>query len=410
MNGGGCRIRTYWLAILMMCALLAGTPVHVQAAPSLSSMLASAKPGDTLTLPAGTYEGPVRITKSITLLAEPGAVLEGNHEGSVLLIEADNVTVQGLTIRGTGESVADFDAAIKVSGNHAILRNNTIQTDAFGIHFDRSTGSKAESNIIKGRNDIPLPQRGNGIQLTGKGKHVLENNHLYDMQDGVYFDGTYDNIVRNNSVTNSRYGYHVMFSDRNTLEHNQATNSTIGAMVMDGENTRITGNIFSGQRNSEGYALFLYDARGATVTNNQLTRNSIGLALDMTDGVTISNNRIAENAIGVKRVGNVLDTHLTRNIFTGNVRPIGGKANWNADVWSLNKIGNYWDDYSGFDLNGDNIGDSPYRMADGMLKTMDQNPLLAIFYASPLQQLLEQLTGSDGTFDRYPLLLPPATS
>lgn len=328
----------------------------------------------------------------------------------MLTIDANGVTVQGLTIRGTGESVPDFDSAIKVHGNHVVLRNNTIQTNAFGIHFDRSSGSRAQNNTITGRTDIPLPQRGNGIQLTGKGKHILEENTMKDMQDGIYFDGTYDNIARGNTVANSRYGYHVMFSDRNTLERNQATNSTIGAMVMDAENTRIIGNTFSGQRNSQGYALFLYDARGATVTDNQLSRNSIGLALDMTDHVIISGNRIAENAIGVKRVGDVLDTHLTRNIFTGNVRPIGGKTNWEAEVWSLNKTGNYWDDYSGFDLNGDSIGDSPYRMADGMLKTIDANPLLAIFYASPLQQLLEQLTGADGTFDRYPLLLPPVDS
>jgi len=52
------------------------------------------------------------------------------------------------------------------------------------------------------------------------------------------------------------------------------------------------------------------------------------------------------------------------NIF-GNEEIIGTLHDWQATLansWDHSEIGNYWDNYEGFDNNGDGIGETPYRI------------------------------------------------
>src|SRR6185436_15321330 len=55
--------------------------------------LHQASAGDTLLLASGVHQGRVRIAIPLTLRGEPGAVLEGSREGSVLTIEAPGTVV-----------------------------------------------------------------------------------------------------------------------------------------------------------------------------------------------------------------------------------------------------------------------------------------------------------------------------
>ncbi|WP_027416597.1 nitrous oxide reductase family maturation protein NosD [Aneurinibacillus terranovensis] len=380
---------------------------HAGNSQRLQSLIDQTKAGGTLILSRGIYEGPVTVYKPIKIRAEEGAVLRGSRKASVLYIRADHVAIEGLTIENSGANVASYDAGISVQGKDIVLFKNKIQNTAFGIYLNKCSGATVSENLIYGNPEMPLAERGNGIQISRGGRHKILHNTMADVQDGIYFDQTMNNQVEYNAVKRSRYGFHLMFSDGNQLIANQTTDSVIGAMVMSAKDILLVNNEFFRQLHVKGCGLFLVDTLRCTVKENKLLNNTAGIALDGADHTRIEDNIISQNAIGVKRIGQIEATHFTRNTFIGNVRQIGGSVDWPANVWSQQKTGNYWDDYKGWDFDRNGIGDSPYRLVDDMLKVIENNPLLGIFYASPLQQLIEQLASDHAVFDEYPLMTPP---
>lgn len=352
------------------------------------------------------YQGPVIIKRSMTLVAQKGAQLVGDGVGSVLTIRGKNVTVQGLSIQNGGHDSNNGDALIRVEADGAVIKNNTTSKGFYGIHLVRCHGAQIEGNRIQGDATEEIAHRGNGIQLTYGGDHVLRNNTMSNVQDGIYFDNTVANLVEKNQVDYSRYGYHLMFAKKIRLQQNETKNSVIGSMVMDCEDVLVNDNQFTGQRDTRGYGLFIYETRNCIAQRNILSDNTTGLAVDGAMDTQISGNWISGNAMGIKRSGDVVNTHLTGNALVANVRQLGGNANWTPEVWCYEKRGNYWDDYQGFDLNQDGIGDGAYQMADGMVRLMDQNPVLSIFYAGPIQQLLEWIGEEEKVIDPYPLIKP----
>jgi nitrous oxidase accessory protein len=397
------------IILLLLSFFTAVSHAHAEKNVSIEQLITQAKPGQTVVVPSGVYKGPLTIDKSVILRAEPGAILEGNGTGNVLTIAADKVTVEGLTIRNSGQDVTAHDAGILIQGNDVIVRNNSIQNTLFGIHLDRSSACFVSDNFIVGDKKASVARRGNGIQITAGGKHTIERNQLAEVQDGVYFDQTVHNTVRQNTVKNSRYGYHVMFSDNNRIVSNVTEDSVIGAMVMSANSIEVQDNVFRDQLDVQGCGLFLYDVQNGLVKGNKLLNNTTGITMDTVQGTLLQKNLIAYNAMGVKREGDIEATHLTKNAFVANVRQIGGDTDWLTEVWSWQAQGNYWDDYKGWDFNKDGIGDGAYRMADDMLKAFEGNPLLGIFYAGPLHQLMDQIASAYPVVDEYPLMSIPLT-
>lgn len=372
----------------------------------LQPLLDETPEGGTLTLPAGSYQGPIVIKKTISLVAQLGVTLVGEGSGSVLIIRAPNVTVQGLTIRNGGHNGSEGDALLRVEADGAVLKDNHTYDGFYGIHLFQCQSARVEGNEINGDAVEEIARRGNGIQLTSGGNHLLLNNRMHNVQDGIYFDSTAANRVEGNRVENSRYGFHLMFAKKIHLQKNYTLNSIIGSMIMDSEEVTVDSNVFTGQRDTRGYGLFIFETRNCAVNHNVLSDNTTGLALEGTKETKVTENWISGNAMGVKRVGEVEQTFFNGNALVANVRQIGGKADWTEDVWHIGGEGNYWDDYQGMDLNQDGIGDTPYSMANAMVRLMDLNPELSIFYAGPVQQLLEWIGKEEKAIDPVPLMTP----
>ena len=58
-----------------------------------------------------------------------------------------------------------------------------------------------------------------------------------------------------------------------------------------------------------------------------------------------------------------------------------------SDIWE----GNYWDDYEGFDLNKDGIGDRPHEIYTYADRIWMDTPQAKFFRSSPVLELLDFL-------------------
>src|SRR5262245_2410364 len=56
--------------------------------------------------------------------------------------------------------------------------------------------------------------------------------------------------------------------------------------------------------------------------------------------------------------------------------------------WTERGIGNFWDDYDGYDLDGDSIGDRPYKVQNIFEYLEGNYPRLQIYLQSPAAQAL----------------------
>ena len=68
----------------------------------LRDRLASATPGETIDVPPGVYTGPFTVSRPVTLVGHGRADLVGDGSTHVMSVRADDVTIEGFEIRGSG--------------------------------------------------------------------------------------------------------------------------------------------------------------------------------------------------------------------------------------------------------------------------------------------------------------------
>ena len=86
----------------------------------------------------------------------------------------------------------------------------------------------------------------------------------------------------------------------------------------------------------------------------------------------IHENLFSENKQGIFLCCGAINNLFYHNSFLNNTE--GHIRGSNRNEWQHENKGNYWDDYTGKDANGDGIGDSPYEIEGGV--THDSYPLI----------------------------------
>src|SRR6476469_2061133 len=124
-------------ALAALLGLLAAGPrppahriVVAPAGPVLTvgAALRQARPGDTILVTAGVYREPrLEVRVPLTLLGEGAAILDGGGDHEVLTVQADDVTIRGLTIRNVAPSFVEDRAGIRLDGVHrCAVENNRV--------------------------------------------------------------------------------------------------------------------------------------------------------------------------------------------------------------------------------------------------------------------------------------------
>ena len=362
----------------------------------LQEAIDSASSGSVVKLSKGIYKGNIVIDKPISILAkEDGVVIEGSGSGTVITIKSSHVKLQNLKIIKSGNRADAMDAAVFINNSQkVVVENCTIEESLFGIFMDNVGNSAVLNNKISSNSeDIGL--RGDGLRLWFSHDNVIKNNSFTKSRDIVFMRSN-NNAIENNYMQECRFAIYTHHSKNIIIKENRVKESAIGIFLEGSMDINVTDNIVAGHHGAQTSLGILF--KGAS--NIHVEKNSVGecnqaLYIDNSPKMQETKNRILDNKIMYSTRGLDFKNHSIANVIKNN-KIFGNMDNIMTDSrngrTNENEIeGNYWDDYEGFDINKDNIGDSSHKKYLYLDQLWVNNPELMFFYGSPVLSMLNFL-------------------
>ena len=445
--------------------------------PTIQDAINAANPGDTIVVREGTYyENLVVNVSDIVLRSEMGAektIIDGSFTGNVVEISANNVTIEGFTIRRSGTN----GAGLYVKSSNNTIHGNNITDNGDGIILEYSS-----NNTIYGNN---IENNEWGIHLYYSSNNTIYGNNIIDHESGTYLYYSSNNTIYGNNIENNVYGIDLWYSSNNTIHENNIVYNGFGILlgISSGNNVSfnvfvndglyvgnsfdsvVVGNLVNGKplvyledavnvevvyvdagqvvavnsrnitirnleilntdiaiefwrtnesrienctiANNNYFGIFLGNSSGNTIHGNNIENNGDGIYIYASSNNTIHGNNITDNDFGGTYLyyssnntiygnniaNNFWGIHLGYsdgnviylNNFIGNVDHVDPYSSVSSlssptplnytynDANFTGYMGNYWDNYTGPDNDGDGIGDTPHQIDP---ENIDNYPLI----------------------------------
>ncbi|NVM38140.1 MAG: right-handed parallel beta-helix repeat-containing protein, partial [Candidatus Lokiarchaeota archaeon] len=283
------------------------------------------------------YENPIEINGSATGVGAHNwtwAQAQSWCTGSGT--ESEPYIIEDIIINGVGSNQC---IGIYESNEYFIIRNCT---------FYNSRGTAATDS---------------GIKLLEVTNGKIINSYCLNNTVGIYlFESSYNTIAENSLYNNSYYGIQLYYnSSYNTISDNSMNNNSIYGLDISTSglfaprciyNTIIKNNLSY----NENKGIFLYFSDNNIITENLVSFNAVeGMFIKWSNGNDIYKNYFLNN------------THHAQDEYD---IVFHGINNWNNTV-----IGNYWDNHSTGDADGDGIDDNGYTYIPGAANPVDYLPI-----------------------------------
>ena len=205
--------------------------------------------------------------------------------------------------------------------------------------------------------------------------------------DVVWITASWVNII-GFTVRNGYYGIHTWSSDNNIISGNNITNNAYGISLRFSSGNSISGNNVTA---NGGLGILLDGSSSNTISGNNITNNGAGIWVVVpSSSNTISGNNITNNGYAI-RLYYSSNNVIFHNNFINNIGQVYIESLGYADFWDdgYPSGGNYWSDYTGFDLysgpdqdqlGSDGIGDTSYVINND---NIDHYPLISPFPQTP---------------------------
>ena len=321
--------------------------------------LAAAKDGDEITVEAGLYaEGKLVVDKPVTLRGKNFPVLDGGGDSEILTIIADGVTVEGFVIQNVGTSYLEDRAGIRVIQSRGFtIKNNRLLNTFFGVYLEHARDGEVLDNEIVGEAEIESSS-GNAIHLWYCKNIRVDGNLVRRHRDGIYLEFVDSSEIRHNvSEDNLRYGLHFMFSNDDEYFKNIFRRNGAGVAVMFSKKINMWENTFIKNWGKASYGLLLKEIYDADIRDNVFEENTMGIYIEGSTRINYHHNLFLRNGWAMKMMGGCLDNDVSGNNFISNTFDLSLSSSSNNNTFD----GNYWSEYSGYDLDRDGVGDVPYR-------------------------------------------------
>lgn len=266
--------------------------------------------GDTVLVSPGVYRENIIVNRELTIISYP--VISGSQtnptyvigavsDNAVFSINSDNVTINGFHIAGGPFGKDTYqEVGFYLEGvRNCSLSNNTLMLIDQGIILKSSHGSHLNGNLVSLGNE--------GIVLDDSEENLLLNNWLVKNNQGISLNNSFNNTLVNNTAGSNEVGVLLRMSQGNRLAYNLILKNEYGVL---------------GQ--ASGLNIF---------TMNNLYLNGIGVYFRDS-----SNNSFYENEF----------INFQNAADEGN------------NIWNTSSAGNFWNDRTGADEDGNGIIDNQY--------------------------------------------------
>ena len=381
---------------------------------NLQATIDSATGDKTLVLQAGSYRGPIIINKSISIVGEENSVIDGGGQGRVITINAPDVTIRGVKVQNSGDSLATEDSGIFVTeqGDRVVIEGNHLKGNLIGINLKGPEQARVRNNTIVGSQDPHMNDRGNGVHIWNSPGALVENNRLYFGRDGIFVTTSDKNYYRNNRFENMRFAIHYMYTNHSEVSGNVSIGNHSAYALMYSHHLRVFNNFADAARDR---GLFLN-----SVNNSDFNENTVQGGTEKCVFIYNANsnhfggNHFEGCDIGIHFTAGSDKNVIAGNSFVGNRTQVKYVGTRHIE-WSADGLGNYWSDNPAFDLNNDGIADRPYYPNDLVDQIVWRHPLAKLLLNSPSTQLLRWAQSEfpslhpGGVTDSAALMVQPST-
>lgn len=385
-------IKTCLLLHLMcwLCPALGAATLEVCpdgcAYSSIQQAVDAAAAGDSLLIKPGIYrEHLILIDKPLSILGQEGAVVDGQYQGEIFRIRANDVSLSGLEIRHVGTSYTEDQAGIRVEkSKNCQIFNNKLSDTFFGIYLAHASNCEIRNNQVIGKAEKEISS-GNAIHLWYCKEITVKDNLAKHHRDGIYLEFVENShILHNVSEDNLRYGLHFMFSDYDDYLHNTFRRNGAGVAVMFSRHIRMQHNRFEENWGPSAYGLLLKEIYDSEITSNVFRKNTVAIYAESATRIRIAQNDFLQNGWAMKMLGSSMDNTITQNNFISNSFDLATDSRRNHNQYEAN----YWSEYAGYDLDKDGTGDVPYRPVKLYAFIVGESPATIILLRCLLMDLL----------------------
>ena len=275
------------LVLLGLCSVASAKTIYVpDDYARIQWAVDNASAGDTIIVRDGTYVENIDINKQLTIKSENGSsnciVQAKNSEDHVFYVTADNVTIKGFTVTGSGKA----GIFLYKSNNSRIENVNASNNWYCGIHLDYSSNNTITGNtVLYNKFGICFCKSSNNIIANDT---VSSNNY-----DGIHLSFSRNNIIANNNASNNYYGVSLYESSNNTIVNNIASSNNCDGIILScsSNNTIANNNVSS----NNDYGIYLYNSSRNTITGNTVLYNKFGIYFWKSSNNIIANDTVSSN-------------------------------------------------------------------------------------------------------------------
>jgi parallel beta-helix repeat protein len=323
-------------------------------APTIQAAVTAAPPNTTVLVPSGTYAENVTVGKPLTLRGR-NATIDGGGEGTVIDVQADDVAVAGMTIRGVGNATraanasasGDWDApiqrgygegdagvaAVNVSGTY--VHDVSIHTPANGVLLRRVPGAVVDDLRVYGSAEWLDGFMG---VIAMHEPVVVQGSRVEGGRDGVYLHRAHGTVVRNNTFLDQRFGVHLMYTSETLIADNAARGQIgSGVVVM----TRPTANAIVGNDVRDANGGIFVGGSQSYVARNVVVDTDRGMVNYATQS-RYEHNVLYGNEVGYAASTVVPSNRVVDNDFVGNDRHATAGPG-PLRIFTEGDRGNYWE-------------------------------------------------------------------